>query len=55
MYTFHIETLHFELQITFDGILYHGFQLLKKHKEQLIIPEMVSSNSFYDNYVMLVL
>ena len=35
-----------ELQTTFDGITYHGFQLLKNHKEHLIIPEMVSSNSF---------
>ena len=35
-----------ELLTTFDGISHHGFQLLKNHKEQLIFPEMVSSNSF---------
>ena len=35
-----------ELQTTFDGIAYNGFQLLKNLKEQLIIPEKVSSNSF---------
>ena len=35
-----------ELKTTFDGISPRGFQLLKTHKEQLIFPEMVSSNSF---------
>ena len=35
--------------------MYHGFLSQINHKKQLIFPEMVGSNSFYDNQVMHIL
>ena len=46
MYTFHTESVHFGTLNHIWWNIIPRISITKNHKEQLIIPEMVSSNSF---------